>query len=245
MVRCYLGLGSNLGDRVGNISGAVECLGTDGDIVVRRLSGMYETKPWGYTQQDDFVNAVAEVETCLEPDALLERLKGIEVELGRSKGPRWGPRRIDIDILLYGDRIVARPGLRIPHPSMCRRAFVLVPLAEIAPGLVHPETGRKMDYIGKNNRAVLTVCEDRHTHPDMLKKMIPCRSVMAEGTVAVVHRKTYVNRDGEERTLVILKLTAESLGSWQCTRKVCTIAAGADNHDTMIAWLQEAKLIAG
>ena len=142
MVQCYLGLGSNVGDRVGMITKAVACLDREGDIVVRRLSGMYETKPWGNEDQRDFVNAVAEVDTCLSPKELLARVKGIERELGREEGARWGPRRIDIDILLYGSEVVREEGLTIPHPNIRERAFVLAPLAEIAPDLVHPLTGR-------------------------------------------------------------------------------------------------------
>ncbi|MFH1312853.1 MAG: 2-amino-4-hydroxy-6-hydroxymethyldihydropteridine diphosphokinase [Candidatus Eisenbacteria bacterium] len=142
MVQCYLGLGSNVSDRVGMITRAVACLGRGGDIVVRRLSGMYETRPWGNENQPDFVNAVAEVDTGLSPKELLTRVKGIERELGRRKGARWGPRRIDIDILLYGSEVVSEEDITIPHPHICERAFVLAPLAEIAPDLVHPLTGR-------------------------------------------------------------------------------------------------------
>jgi 2-amino-4-hydroxy-6-hydroxymethyldihydropteridine diphosphokinase len=124
------------------IAKAVACLGREGDIVVSRLSGMYETRPWGNENQRDFVNAVAEVDTHLSPKELLTKVKDIERELGREKGARWGPRRIDIDILLYGSEVVSEEDLRIPHPHICERAFVLAPLTEIAPDLVHPLTGR-------------------------------------------------------------------------------------------------------
>ena len=144
MVSCYLGLGSNISDRVGMIARAVTCLGSQGDIVLRRVSHMYLTKPWGNIDQDDFVNAVAAIETHLEPSQLLAKVKTIEGELGRRPTPRWGPREIDIDILLYGDRIVREDGLTIPHPYICERTFVLVPLVEIAPGVVHPQTGLKL-----------------------------------------------------------------------------------------------------
>lgn len=144
LVRCYLGLGSNVRDRVGMIARAVACLGSQGDIVVRKVSGMYLTKPWGNERQDDFVNAVAEVSTHLEPRELLRRVKAIEGCLGRRVRCRWGPREIDIDILLYGDDIVEEDDLRIPHPHICERAFVLIPLLQIAPDLVHPGTGLRV-----------------------------------------------------------------------------------------------------
>ncbi len=142
MVQCYLGLGSNVSDRIGMITRAVACINREGDTVVTRLSGMYETRPWGNKDQPDFVNAVAEVDTRLSPKELLTRVKSIERELGREEGARWGPRRIDIDILLYGSEVINEEDLSIPHPHICERAFVLAPLAEIAPDLVHPLTGR-------------------------------------------------------------------------------------------------------
>ena len=141
MVRCYLGLGSNMDDRVGMVARAFACLGSQGDVVVGRRSSMYASRPWGHEDQGDFVNAVCEVDTYLDPAELLARLKGIEGGLGRKPTFRWGPREIDLDILFYGDEIVVEEALRIPHPLICERMFVLVPLAEIAPDLVHPETG--------------------------------------------------------------------------------------------------------
>ncbi len=144
MVRCYLGLGSNIDDRVGMVARAFTCLGSQGDVVVGRRSSMYACHPWGYTDQEDFVNAVCEVDTHLEPGELLRRLKNLEKGLGRKPSFRWGPREIDLDILFYGDSIVKERLLKIPHPLICERMFVLAPLAEIAPGLVHPETGLKI-----------------------------------------------------------------------------------------------------
>jgi len=153
-VICYLGLGSNMADRAGMIARAAACLVSRGDIVLRRLSSLYLTSPWGRLDQGDFVNAVAEVETHLDPRELLRRAKGIEQDLGRRPGPRWGPRAIDIDILLYGNEVVREDDLVIPHPYLCKRAFVLVPLAEIAPDLIHPETGVKvssfMETVGRS-----------------------------------------------------------------------------------------------
>ena len=144
MVRCYLGLGSNMLDRVGMIAKAVTCLGAHNDIVLGKVSSMYLTEPWGYEDQDDFVNAVAQVDTYLSPRDLLYEVRSIESKLGRHKRQRWGPREIDIDILLYGDNVVVEDDLRIPHPHICERGFVLAPLVEVAPDLVHPETGRKI-----------------------------------------------------------------------------------------------------
>jgi len=144
LVLCYLGLGSNVNDRPGMIARAAVCLASRGDIVIRKLSHLYLTRPWGETDQEDFVNAAMEVETHLSPAELLEAAKAVERGLGRRPGRRWGPREIDIDILFYGEEVVKRTDLTIPHPRMCERAFVLAPLAEIAPDLVHPETGVRM-----------------------------------------------------------------------------------------------------
>ncbi len=138
MVTCYLGFGSNVGDRIGMIMRSIVCLVSQGDVVLRRLSSFYLTEPWGYTDQPDFVNAVAQVETYLDPHDLLSRIKSIETSLGRKKTRRWGPRSIDIDILFYGNEIVESSDLTVPHPMIAERIFVLVPLLEIAPEIVHP-----------------------------------------------------------------------------------------------------------
>lgn len=141
MVLCYLGLGSNLGDRAGLIGRATACLAAGGDVVLRKVSGFHVTKPWGRLDQPDFVNAVAEVETHGGPRDLLDATQAVERALGRIDRGKWGPREIDIDILLFGDEVVEDGDLLIPHPMLCERAFVLVPLLEIAPDLVHPKTG--------------------------------------------------------------------------------------------------------
>ncbi len=112
-----------------------------GDVEVTRLSSLYVTRAWGLEEQPDFVNAVAEVETGLNPRELLARAKSVEEEMGRRQRVRWGPREIDIDVLLYGEEVIKEDGLEIPHPGMDERAFVLVPLLELAPDLVHPATG--------------------------------------------------------------------------------------------------------
>lgn len=127
----YVGLGANVGDAVSTVNRAL--LALDGLGLVRRRSSLYRTRPWGKTDQPAFVNAVALLETKLEPRVLLAAFKTIETRLGRVAGERWGPRVIDLDILTYDDREIAEAGLRVPHPRLCERAFVLVPLAEIDP----------------------------------------------------------------------------------------------------------------
>jgi 2-amino-4-hydroxy-6-hydroxymethyldihydropteridine diphosphokinase len=139
---CYIGLGSNLGDREASIRRAIEGLGREPGISVRAVSPMFATRPWGSADQPEFINAACEIETDLEPRRLLGRLKALERSLGRRSRARWGPREIDLDILFYGSEIVEEADLRIPHPHIPDRGFVLAPLAEIAPDLRHPATGR-------------------------------------------------------------------------------------------------------
>ena len=143
MTRAYVGLGSNLGEREETIRRALELLAHDVEVEVIATSALRETEPVDYREQPHFLNGVAVVETTLEPRALLDRLLAVERELGRTRdGPRFGPRTIDLDLLLYGDRIVDEPGLRIPHPRVHERAFVLEPLAELEPDLDVPGQGR-------------------------------------------------------------------------------------------------------
>jgi 2-amino-4-hydroxy-6-hydroxymethyldihydropteridine diphosphokinase len=142
VTRVYVGLGANLGDRAAAIRAAAEALGA------RRLSTIRETEPWGLEEQPPFLNAVAELETELEPRALLDRLLAVERELGRVRtGPRWGPRTIDLDLLVYGDRVVDEPALKVPHPRLHERAFALEPLAELAPDLEIPGHGPVQDAL--------------------------------------------------------------------------------------------------
>ena len=142
-ITAYLGLGSNLGDRRANLNQAAQLLTSDDSIRIRllRASSTYETAPWGYAGQPDFLNCVLEIETSSSPEGLLEWVQSLEREMGRVAGQRFGPRIIDLDILLYGDRAVDQPDLQIPHSRLHERAFVLVPLAELASGLVHPVLG--------------------------------------------------------------------------------------------------------
>ena len=133
----YLGIGSNLGDKKANCRRAIELLEKSGRVV--RDSSLYCTEPMGYQEQDDFVNAVVEIETSLSPEALLDQCRSIEEDLGRVRTIHWGPRTIDVDILLYGARMIETPELTIPHPQLHNRRFVLVPLCEIAPQALHPK----------------------------------------------------------------------------------------------------------
>ena len=134
----YIGLGSNIGDRAENLKRAIDFLKAKEGLEVKKGSSYYETEPVGFKEQGWFLNAVAEVETSLSPEGILRVCQEIEDEMGRKRGVRGGPRIIDLDILLYGDSIVDREDLKIPHPLMHNRKFVLVPLVEIAPEVIHP-----------------------------------------------------------------------------------------------------------
>ena len=138
----YLALGTNLGDRPANLRAALHALPPS--IVCLRSSPIYETPPWGFTGQPAFLNMVLKGETDLAPPALLSHLKHLETQLGRIPSIRYGPRQIDMDILFYDELILATPGLTIPHPHLQERAFVLVPLADLEPGLVHPVLGKSV-----------------------------------------------------------------------------------------------------
>ena len=135
----YIGLGSNMGDKVANLKKAVLELGKVPGNKVLAVSSFYKTEPVGGVEQDWFVNAAAEIETSLTPRELLNKLLYIEKNLGRVRDARWGPRVIDLDILLYDDLVMDEEGLSIPHPYLHERGFVLVPLAEIAPKVIHPK----------------------------------------------------------------------------------------------------------
>jgi 2-amino-4-hydroxy-6-hydroxymethyldihydropteridine diphosphokinase len=136
-LRAYLGLGSNVGDRERMLTFAADLLaGPDVRLIAR--SHIYESPPWGKTDQRSFLNQVLEVETTMPATSLLDRCRDVEQALGRVRIERWGPRTIDVDILLYDDAVIQTPDLIVPHPEMRRRAFVLVPLAELAPALRLP-----------------------------------------------------------------------------------------------------------
>ncbi len=139
-VTIYLGLGSNLGSRQDNLDKALDFLSQR--LQIAKVSSIYDTEPISNIEQPHFLNLVCQVETRLAPTELLTLAKGIESKLGRTSGRPDAPRSIDIDILLYGDQVIDTPELVIPHPRLTERAFVLIPLAEIAPDLVHPVSGK-------------------------------------------------------------------------------------------------------
>jgi 2-amino-4-hydroxy-6-hydroxymethyldihydropteridine diphosphokinase len=157
----FLGLGSNLGDREGALEGALARLAARG-FRVRRRSSLWLTEPLGGPPQGWFLNAVAQGQTTLGPEALLEACLATEHEMGRVRAERNGPRTIDVDVLFFGDEQCSSPGLVIPHPRLHERRFVLEPLAEIAPGFVHPALGLTV-------RELLARCPDcsvvRHLAP--------------------------------------------------------------------------------
>jgi len=141
----YLSLGSNLGDRLINLKNAISTLSPK--VRVMAQSSVYETEPWGYSDQPAFLNTVVKGDTDLNPRELLAFLKTIEVSLGRRKTFRFGPRLIDLDILLFDDLVMDAPDLIIPHPRIAERAFVLVPLSEIAPDLSLPNSGTTIQQL--------------------------------------------------------------------------------------------------
>ena len=136
----YIALGTNIGDRIENLRAAIQSLPPQFERV--RPSRIFETPPWGYADQPAFLNMALHARTELSPAESLARLKQLEVELGREQTFRWGPRLIDLDILFYDDLVLDSPPLVIPHKRLHERAFVLVPLADIAPDLVHPVLGK-------------------------------------------------------------------------------------------------------
>lgn len=147
MTKVYLGLGSNVGDREHQLKEALRLLDAQQGIKVTRVSSLYETAPVGYVDQPDFLNLCAEIETDLTPQAVLKNGLDIEQQLHRVRKERWGPRTLDIDILLYGNKIIEDQDLSIPHPRMAERAFVLIPLQEIAPEAINPCTQTKIKDI--------------------------------------------------------------------------------------------------
>lgn len=153
-INVYLCLGSNMGDRMGQLRKAAELISkTIGKIAQK--SHFYETQPWGNTEQDSFLNQVVMANTSLDPRDILKEITLIEREMGRTRkdSEKWGPRPIDIDILLYGKRIIRDKGLEIPHPELHKRAFVLVPLMELAPEYEHPILKQQIDEL-------FMACED-------------------------------------------------------------------------------------
>lgn len=142
MTIAFVGLGANLGPREVTLLRAVDLLGEADGVEVLAVSELRETEPVGVVEQPPFLNGAMKIETSLPPRALLDLLLETERSLGRVRGERWGPRTVDLDLLVYGDEIVDEPGLRVPHPRLHERRFALEPLAELDPGLLVPGLGR-------------------------------------------------------------------------------------------------------
>ncbi|MCO4329783.1 2-amino-4-hydroxy-6-hydroxymethyldihydropteridine diphosphokinase [Staphylococcus hyicus] len=155
MIDVYLGLGSNIGDREQQLQSAVERLDQVTEIHVQHMSSMYETKPVGYVEQPDFLNVCLHIKTTLSPEALLHQCLRIEKELHRVREVRWGPRTIDIDVLLYGDEIIESEQLIVPHPRMTARAFVMIPLNEIAAHVIEPRSKKTIQSLVQPDETVV------------------------------------------------------------------------------------------
>ncbi len=143
----FLGLGSNIGNRIDYLEKAIRAIKDNPDITVLNVSSIYETEPFGDVEQDSFLNMVIKIETSLKPDHLLKTIRAIEKRLDRIRTSRWGPRTIDIDILLYGNAVLNSKTLTIPHIGIQERAFVLVPLLEIAPDVELPNGKHVKDFL--------------------------------------------------------------------------------------------------
>ncbi len=151
-VRAYIGLGANVGDAAATLAAAMRDIDALPSTVLAARSSLYRTPAWGVTDQPDFVNAVVAIDTRLAPRPLLDALLDIERRFGRDRGReagRWGPRTLDLDLLLHGNAAFEEPGLTVPHPRIAERAFVLVPLAQIAPSLDIPGRGRVSDLLAR------------------------------------------------------------------------------------------------
>ena len=164
----YIGIGSNLGDKLSNCRRAIEAVVADGRNRLVRCSPFYCTEPIGKKDQDWFVNGVAAVETSLGPRELLAFLLSLEKKAGRIRRERWGPRVIDLDILFYGGEVLNEEGLQVPHPRLHRRRFVLVPLKDIAPHLKHPLLGKTVSQI------LSGLTEDEKVFPVLEGDKEPC-----------------------------------------------------------------------
>jgi len=161
-VRAWVGIGSNLDGPEAQVRTALEALAQLPRTGLAACSSLYRSTPMGPQDQPDFVNAVAALDTGLEPALLLAELQAVEQAQGRRRSAsRWGPRTLDLDLLLYGDRVIELPGLRVPHPGMCRRDFVMIPLVELDPDLVIPGCGRLTDLLGSvENHALSRLVAD-------------------------------------------------------------------------------------
>ncbi len=138
MITTYIAMGSNMGDRLNYLEETISCFWLYRQLKMKKASSIYETAPLGKTDQPSFLNCVLEIDTIFTPQTLLGTMQVVENRLGRQRTEKWGPRTIDLDVLLYGDQLINTPGFIVPHPRMSERAFVMIPLIEIAPDLIHP-----------------------------------------------------------------------------------------------------------
>ena len=164
MAIAYIGLGSNIGDRIKTIKSAIQLMDSNPDIKVKKVSSFYESEPMEYPNQAWFINSVAEIETVLSPEDLLKVAAYIESELERIRTIKWGPRTIDVDIIFYDQELVSTSDLQIPHLRMHARGFVLLPLAEIAPDIRHPilnRTPKEMYDLLMNENIVKKIEKDK------------------------------------------------------------------------------------
>lgn len=159
----YLSLGSNIGDKAFYLRQAIEEISKLEETEIISVSSLYITKPWGKNDQEDFLNQVICIKTGLSPQDLLKRLQNIEINMGRKRSIKWGPRNIDIDILLYGDEVIHTEELVVPHPYMKQRLFVLVPLEEINKDVIFPDDGAHI-------QEVLSRVEDRDRN-NLIKRL--------------------------------------------------------------------------
>ncbi len=150
MNRCWIGLGSNMGDREGFLMQALRQLSNHKGIQLARYSSIYETEPYGPVSQDHFLNMVVEIHTMLEPTELLSETQAIEANLQRERTIHWGPRTIDLDILLYADKIIKMDALKIPHPELSKRLFVLVPMKELEKNLEIPGLNKTIQELSES-----------------------------------------------------------------------------------------------
>jgi 2-amino-4-hydroxy-6-hydroxymethyldihydropteridine diphosphokinase len=147
--KVYIGSGSNMGDKVDNLARARHLIEALEDVYIKQTSSLYQSAAWGKTDQEDFINQVIAIETGLKPLDLLHRLQDIEIKLGRHRDVRWGPRTIDLDVLLFGREIIDLEELKVPHPYLLQRLFVLVPLQEIEPELVFPDGAKITEVLNR------------------------------------------------------------------------------------------------
>ena len=173
-VIAYIGLGSNQDDPLGQCGRALTILDGFPDLRVLRVSSYYRTEPVGVTDQADFVNAVCEVRTHLRPRMFFDRLKTVERQMGRREERRWGPRIIDLDLLLYGQEVIDEGDLVIPHPALHKRRFVLVPLCEIASFVIHPAFGVSVRGLldRLEDRSRVAVIEDGETKAEWKRNSV-------------------------------------------------------------------------